>query len=396
MNRDHLKTVQLKYRKSKDTNLPHREQVRKRPYILFSFQDPDTGKRYTKTKTIEFVDLHNDFENGIKVAQEYYESLCRKLALDTLNLKSVFPVNRTITLKEFFGIYLEEREKAVNRGSLSAGTLRADMNASNRFKKSLGDSYPLQAVSEKTVYDYIDGQLRAGYAKSTINIDIRHLGGAMGKAVKSGLIDENPFADVKELPVEKIPRHLWPEEEAELRKYFREIRIPHQQDFFEFDISTGLRVEEIFNANLGKIRQEEIHVLGKGNKWRWIPLGKNKKIIERRQDLISDGRRLRDYLFDLKGVTVQEAVNRAEKGHLFFEITELTSFAHFIQKARRRCSLPDKVKPHCLRHTYAVRFLEGGGDIYLLSKLMGHSSVKVTEIYLECTPELRKRLVVSG
>ena len=41
-----------------------------------------------------------------------------------------------------------------------------------------------------------------------------------------------------------------------------------------------------------------------------------------------------------------------------------------------------RVSPHTLRHTFAVNFLTSGGDIYLLSRILGHTSVKTTEVYL--------------
>ena len=41
------------------------------------------------------------------------------------------------------------------------------------------------------------------------------------------------------------------------------------------------------------------------------------------------------------------------------------------------------VTPHKLWHTFAQTWLERGGEVYSLSRLMGHSSVKITEIYLE-------------
>ncbi len=39
--------------------------------------------------------------------------------------------------------------------------------------------------------------------------------------------------------------------------------------------------------------------------------------------------------------------------------------------------------PHKFRHTFARSWLERGGEVYSLSRLLGHSSVKVTETYLE-------------
>lgn len=42
-----------------------------------------------------------------------------------------------------------------------------------------------------------------------------------------------------------------------------------------------------------------------------------------------------------------------------------------------------RVSPHTFRHTYATLYLlNNNGDIYKLSRLMGHTSVKVTERYL--------------
>jgi len=43
---------------------------------------------------------------------------------------------------------------------------------------------------------------------------------------------------------------------------------------------------------------------------------------------------------------------------------------------------------HDLRHVYAVRYLKDGGNIYKLQQILGHTSVKTTEMYLEfLTPD---------
>ena len=49
---------------------------------------------------------------------------------------------------------------------------------------------------------------------------------------------------------------------------------------------------------------------------------------------------------------------------------------------------------HKLRHTFATLMLEGGCDIYSLSKMMGHSDIKTTTIYLYASAEhLRSQMV---
>ena len=48
---------------------------------------------------------------------------------------------------------------------------------------------------------------------------------------------------------------------------------------------------------------------------------------------------------------------------------------------------------HKFRHSFAVNWLRQGGDLYLLSKMLGHSSIKVTEVYLQIVPaEVGKEL----
>ena len=45
-----------------------------------------------------------------------------------------------------------------------------------------------------------------------------------------------------------------------------------------------------------------------------------------------------------------------------------------------RAKIPS-LTPHALRHTFGTRWLQAGGDIYKLSKILGHSSVAVTEAH---------------
>ena len=49
-----------------------------------------------------------------------------------------------------------------------------------------------------------------------------------------------------------------------------------------------------------------------------------------------------------------------------------------LAQGAERAKIP-RITPHALRHTFGTRWLQAGGDIYKLSKILGHSSVAVTE-----------------
>ena len=58
---------------------------------------------------------------------------------------------------------------------------------------------------------------------------------------------------------------------------------------------------------------------------------------------------------------------------------------HVVDDLKRESKI--KFSVHKLRHTFATLMLEGGCDIYSLSKMMGHSDIKTTTIYLAATAE---------
>jgi integrase/recombinase XerD len=58
-----------------------------------------------------------------------------------------------------------------------------------------------------------------------------------------------------------------------------------------------------------------------------------------------------------------------------------------IERLRDAAGIEDvRCSPHTFRHSFAVAYLEQGGDIYKLSKELGHSKVQVTEQYTKTLP----------
>ena len=132
----------------------------------------------------------------------------------------------------------------------------------------------------------------------------------------------------------------------------------------EFLCFTGLRIAEAtnlmvqdidFNANQLKV------VRGKGGKDRYVPVTSN--LLQKIS--LHLNKRTRGYVFGKKDGKVYTT----------------RAFQKRITKALKSCNFNKKLHTHSLRHTFACLCLARGLDIKRLSVLMGHSSVKTTEIY---------------
>ncbi len=161
-------------------------------------------------------------------------------------------------------------------------------------------------------------------------------------------------------------------------------------------LDTGIRCTELITLTIGHVfldsRDPHIKILGKGRKWREVGFGEQtRRAMQKylrmfREPTIEHEVRSRakaiqkpDFAQTLKQETAQRPffVNRAgqpfTKSGLYQLIARLGEWAELDVE---RCS------PHVFRHTFACRFWRETGDIYRLSKILGHSSISVTERYL--------------
>ena len=66
-------------------------------------------------------------------------------------------------------------------------------------------------------------------------------------------------------------------------------------------------------------------------------------------------------------------------------ITQVT-IKQLFKKLKRNTEIP-RFHPHLLRHTFATRYLENGGDIYSLREILGHTSLTMVQKYLHLTQQ---------
>jgi len=137
----------------------------------------------------------------------------------------------------------------------------------------------------------------------------------------------------------------------------------------------GLRVSEIVNLKKEDVNFEEnlIHVkLAKGRKDRFV------KIPE---SLLGE---LNSYC-DLCNGKVLLASNRGGK------LTKDT-IQKIVQNAAKKASIKKRVYPHLLRHSFATHLLDNGTDLRIIQKLLGHSDIRTTQIYLQVSNQSIKNV----
>ncbi|MEX1003616.1 MAG: tyrosine-type recombinase/integrase [Crocinitomicaceae bacterium] len=70
-----------------------------------------------------------------------------------------------------------------------------------------------------------------------------------------------------------------------------------------------------------------------------------------------------------------------------------TSIAQILRKSAQVAGIRQSVTPHMLRHSFATHLLESGTDIRIIQRILGHNSLKTTEIYTHVTNEHVKNII---
>jgi site-specific recombinase XerD len=126
----------------------------------------------------------------------------------------------------------------------------------------------------------------------------------------------------------------------------------------ELVYSAGLRSQEAVDLDLADVdfEQELVHVRGKGEKERVVPLGEEAS------------HRLALYLRLARPLLARGAENAVF----------LSARGRRLDTSTLRRLLPH---PHRLRHAFATHLLEGGADLRTIQELLGHSSLSTTQMY---------------
>ena len=143
--------------------------------------------------------------------------------------------------------------------------------------------------------------------------------------------------------------------------------------------STGLRVSELVSLNRDQVdlERKEFGVKGKGNKIRVVFLSDTaaewiERYLKSRQD------HFKPLFIRYSGAVKTE--NNGEKMRL-----TARSIQNIVAKYAKRSGLPIEATPHTLRHSFATDLLISGADIRSVQEMLGHESIRTTQVYTHVT-----------
>ena len=186
------------------------------------------------------------------------------------------------------------------------------------------------------------------------------------------------LASVHQKKVRKPRRERLPDvrSDEDCRRLIGTLEKPIDRGCFTLIYAYGLRITEAVTLPISAVdsKQMVLRVIGKRNKERVLPL--TESILQMLREVWRTHRSQR-WLFPGRRLTTH--------------LPDASARAAFIQ-ARDACGFNADFRPHSLRHSFATHMLQRGVDIRIIQILLGHSSLRSTEIYTHLTEPLRNQL----
>ena len=240
----------------------------------------------------------------------------------------------------------------------------------------------IEDVTEKSLQEmFFDGRTKRSWRPNTFIGFHRTLTVFFRWCVDNHYLVKSPITDIELPKVEKrLPPKLTRQDAMKLLDVvynypydYKYLRYRNHAIFSMF-MFAGLRKSELLRLRLCDVDIENLTIFvnqGKGSKDRIIPMSYT--LAESLKRYLNERKRL--------GKTCP---------HFFASLNRNMGITHsglkrLVDKMVKTSGL--KFTVHKLRHTFATLMLEGGCDIYSLSRMMGHSDIKTTTIYLSASAE---------
>ena len=310
------------------------------------------------------------------IIQDYIDYCSYK----NLRAKTIKSYYQTLML---FARYLEEEMNITDIKKINKDVVEEYLTLTRERGK-----YSFVANEESLKKNRLDNRKDVGdeVSPTTINNYLRNIKAFFSYLEENQVIKENT---VRHCDYLKVPRKAKEQlTDHEYEKFIKSIDLTKFHEYRDYIIinlifDTGMRLSETLSLT--------IHDIDLSRRTIYIPAE------------VTKGRKDRVTFFS---ITMSKWLNRwirykdtMQESELLFptqrtnSLLTASNFERNFREYLKRVNIEKNITPHTLRNNFARRFLMSGGDIYTLSKILGHSSVMVTEkAYLDLMDEdFRKR-----
>jgi integrase/recombinase XerC len=289
-------------------------------------------------------------------------------------------------LKEKFIDYIRYEKR------FSAHTITAYQHDLQQFAVFLQIQYNLQDITQANhsmIRSWLVDLLTNQVTPRTVNRKLSTLKSFYRYCRRQGIILESPMDKVTSPKTSKyLPVFL---ETETTDKLFSSLSLNSGYEglrdkmILTLFYTTGMRLSELCSLKLSSVDlvKQNIHVTGKRNKERIIPIGSYlinqcEIYLKERESFLQkvDASNNTNHLFvTMKGKPVYQRMVYNIVHHYLSSVATL-----------------DKLSPHVLRHTFATQMLNEGADLNAIKEILGHASLAATQVYTHNTIEKLKSI----
>ena len=236
----------------------------------------------------------------------------------------------------------------------------------------------LVETSSTEIVAFLHSLRISGKSAATVNRKLASIRAFCNYLVETGLMKENPTANIKSPKIER--KEL---EYLEIDEVDRLLAIPddsvkgiRDRAILEVLYATGIRVSELIDSNVEDInlRMGFITCAGEHSTPRIVPLGRPARAA------------LENYRYDGRKAMVKE--NKEEKAlfvNYYGKRITRQGLWKVLKEYGEKAGLKHKLTPNIIRNSFAVHMLQNGADLKSLQELMGHEDITATQAYLSVT-----------
>lgn len=241
--------------------------------------------------------------------------------------------------------------------------------------------YTIVANDNSKFYNHPENRTDLGkrITTTTINSYIRNLKVFFNYCVTFNILKTSPMDNIKQLPNNRKARDFITD--TQFKNLVQQFNLGNYVEYRDYVIThllidTGMRISECLSIKIEDIDFTKKLIFlpaenTKGKKDRAVFYSNKMALLIKRWLMYRDIYTNTTYLFS------------TQRGTPIINSVYEKNFRNYCKRAGL-----ENVSPHTLRNNFAKRFLMNGGNIFILSQILGHSSVEVTEqAYLDLTTD---------